>query len=80
VFLGIFITVTELPAVVMLGLWFALQCVEGIVSVAARPGVGGVAWFAHVGGFVFGVGVAWIMRTAGGFRSPDPRHQIWYRH
>jgi membrane associated rhomboid family serine protease len=47
------IRVVELPAVAMLGLWFALQLLQGFVS-AVAPG-GGVAFWAHVGGFVAGV-------------------------
>ncbi len=44
----------ELPAVLYLGLWFALQIVSGTTALAA-PGVGGVAWWAHVGGFLAGM-------------------------
>jgi len=45
----------ELPAVVYLIFWFAVQLYWGIVSGAAGILVGGVAWWAHVGGFLFGV-------------------------
>ena len=80
VFLGIFITVTELPAVVMLGFWFALQFLQGALSLAAQPGGGGVAWFAHVGGFLFGVVVAWWMRVRQRLREPSAQYRVWYRH
>jgi hypothetical protein len=80
VFLGLFVTVAELPALLMLGFWFALQFFQGALSLAARPGLGGVAWFAHVGGFVAGVAVAWWIRARGRLRQPAPRYQIWYRH
>src|SRR5438445_3790459 len=44
-----------LPAVVFLGWWFVLQFFNGALSLAAKgPGFGGVAWWAHVGGFLFG--------------------------
>ena len=51
-----FFTVIELPAVVMLGIWFAEQAVFAAVGLTtATGGSGGVAYFAHVGGFVFGL-------------------------
>jgi membrane associated rhomboid family serine protease len=49
-------TVIELPAMVMLALWFAEQAVFGAVGLTdPTGGGGGVAYFAHVGGFVFGL-------------------------
>ncbi len=54
-----FITFVELPAVVVLGFWFVLQAFQGAASLGtASPG--GVAWFAHIGGFLFGLVVAWL--------------------
>ena len=49
-----FITMIELPAVAVLGFWFVLQFFNGVGSLTAHI-EGGVAYFAHVGGFVFGV-------------------------
>lgn len=54
VFLGWFIRLVELPAVLVLSLWFLLQVVEGLWSLAA-PGVVTVAFWAHVGGFIAGL-------------------------
>jgi membrane associated rhomboid family serine protease len=56
VFVIFFFGVFELPALVMLGLWFAQQAVFGAAGLTnpANAG-GGVAYFAHVGGFVFGL-------------------------
>ena len=52
----LFFTVIEIPAMVMLGLWFAMQAVFGAVGLTdPTGGGGGVAYFAHVGGFVFGL-------------------------
>lgn len=52
----IFLQVAELPALIVLGLWFALQFINGMVSVGSgTAGMGGVAWWAHVGGFVAGM-------------------------
>jgi membrane associated rhomboid family serine protease len=53
VFLGFFVQVVKLPALIVIGFWAIIQLVSGLLS-AGQPG-GGVAWFAHVGGFVFGV-------------------------
>jgi membrane associated rhomboid family serine protease len=51
-----FITVRQIPAVVLLGFWFILQLVSGTVVLGADAAdVGGVAYFAHVGGFVAGM-------------------------
>jgi membrane associated rhomboid family serine protease len=52
----LFFTVIEIPATVMLGLWFAMQAAFGAVGLTdPTGGGGGVAYFAHVGGFVFGL-------------------------
>jgi membrane associated rhomboid family serine protease len=50
--LGLFTQLVHLPAILVLGLWFAIQLVS---SLLAAPGVGGVAFGAHVGGFVAGM-------------------------
>lgn len=55
--LGFFIRMTMLPAVVVLGLWFVLQFFSGVMSIGG-PDVGGVAFWAHIGGFVSGVVLA----------------------
>ncbi len=43
-----------LPAIVVLGFWFVLQFLNGVMSFGVGQ-VGGVAWFAHIGGFLFGL-------------------------
>ncbi len=54
-----FFQIIEIPAVVFLLLWFGMQVLYGLATVsAAGHVVGGVAWWAHVGGFVFGMIVA----------------------
>jgi membrane associated rhomboid family serine protease len=50
-----FIRIIRVPAVVYLAVWFGLQILSGSAAQAAAPGQGGVAWWAHAGGFVFGV-------------------------
>jgi membrane associated rhomboid family serine protease len=50
-----FFGVIELPAVAMLGAWFIVQAVFGAAGLTAPTSGGGVAYFAHIGGFIFGV-------------------------
>jgi membrane associated rhomboid family serine protease len=55
VFIIFFFTILELPAVLILALWFLQQVLFGYLDLAQPSGdAGGVAYFAHVGGFVFG--------------------------
>jgi len=51
----IFWFTVDLPAFLILGYWFAIQFFSGISSVGARAANGGVAYWAHIGGFVLGV-------------------------
>ncbi len=55
VFLVVFITVVQLPAVVVLIFWFLFQLFAGIAGIAGSGGEGGVAYFAHIGGFIAGL-------------------------
>ncbi len=56
IFFVIFITTIEVPAILMIGYWFAVQLFSGFGQLAeASNQQGGTAWFAHVGGFVAGV-------------------------
>jgi membrane associated rhomboid family serine protease len=54
IFIIIFVTIVQLPALVVLGAWFLLQLLPAFSQPVAEGG-GGVAYFAHVGGFVFGL-------------------------
>jgi membrane associated rhomboid family serine protease len=54
VFIIIIFTIIELPALVVLGLWFLLQLLPAFSQPVVDSG-GGVAYFAHIGGFVFGL-------------------------
>jgi len=60
VFLGFFITTFAVPAWLMLGYWFLLQVLGGIPMLAAESG--GVAFWAHAGGFVAGMLLIWLFR------------------
>ena len=60
-----FVWLIEVPAVAYLAFWFVLQLLSGVASLGEPDGMGGVAWWAHVGGFVAGiVGVAVISPPA----------------
>ncbi len=69
--LGILIRVFEAPAWAFLGLWFLLQVVQGLMTVGLEL-VGGVAWWAHIGGFVVGLTIAALLRGLHRLR-PAPR-------
>jgi len=59
--LFIFFFTVELPALVLLGYWFVIQALSGLGSLAIRT-TGGVAWWAHVGGFLLGMALAKPLR------------------
>jgi membrane associated rhomboid family serine protease len=83
VFLGFFVTTIAVPAVFMLGYWFVLQLLSGWLSNAAE---GGVAFWAHVGGFVAGAVLVLLFRNPRlldrhpyyGFRRGSPTRS-WHR-
>lgn len=60
--LGIFWERVELPAVLFLGFWFLLQWFQGLSTIGQVADVGGVAFWAHIGGFVSGVIGVLLMR------------------
>jgi membrane associated rhomboid family serine protease len=74
VFLLFFYQLIEVPAVIILAFWFLLQLVDGVASLGAQTAQGGVAFFAHIGGFVAGAVVGLVVRTT--MRRP-PRTQVW---
>src|SRR5437016_7416150 len=73
IFLGI-ILIREIPAVWFLGLWFAFQAWQGGLSLYHPAAAGGVAVFAHIGGFAFGVLTGLVLRARG--NSPP---MVWQR-
>ncbi len=54
IFIGFFIQIIRVPALIVIGFWGVIQIVNGIVS-KGLVSQGGVAWFAHIGGFIFGL-------------------------
>jgi membrane associated rhomboid family serine protease len=69
-FILIFIPI-PIPAFIMIGLWFLQNLFAGVASVndAANPDTG-VAFFAHVGGFIFGMLTVWLFLRNAGRRDP----------
>lgn len=61
VFTGYYVTTANLPVWLFLGYWFAIQIVSGFATFDPNAD-GGVAWFAHIGGFVFGLFIALFLR------------------
>jgi membrane associated rhomboid family serine protease len=64
VFFFFFIRVIPIPAAIILGLWFLMQ----ILNIGLG---GGVAWFAHVGGFLVGIGLIMVFRRPPRFAVPN---------
>lgn len=50
-----FIRIIKLPALFVLSFWIVFQLISGTLSLSNKPGHGGVAWFAHIGGFFAGM-------------------------
>jgi membrane associated rhomboid family serine protease len=54
--------IIPMPALVVIGLWIVLQLVSGIGSITTTAETGGVAYMAHIGGFVAGLAMAFVLR------------------
>jgi len=54
VFLIVIFTTIQIPAFIVIGIWFATQVMSGLGTLGTNTG-GGVAWFAHIGGFITGI-------------------------
>ena len=66
IILGFFFRLVKIPAVVVLGFWIVLQVLNGLGSFGAS---GGVAFFAHIGGFLAGMGLLFLLRPRAGTRA-----------
>jgi len=55
-------TIIEIPAVIFLLFWFASQLYSGLFAIQGSSG-SGIAWWAHIGGFIFGVAMVFFFRT-----------------
>ncbi|MFC1908264.1 rhomboid family intramembrane serine protease [Chloroflexota bacterium] len=67
-----FISFIRIPAIYLLGLWFLLQFISGIGSLGLSSQGGGVAYWAHIGGFAFGIIVVFIYKIV-------TRERLWPR-
>lgn len=70
-----FLQIIELPAVIVLGFWFVIQFFSGTVSLTESPSGAGVAWWAHVGGFVSGIILFYVIRKL--FVTKPVRRRYW---
>jgi membrane associated rhomboid family serine protease len=65
IFLGFFAQIAELPALLVLGFWFVMQLFNGLASLGGVADAGGgVAFFAHIGGFLTGAVLTWLFMLA----------------
>jgi rhomboid family protein len=62
VFLGFYGTITYVPALIMIGLWIAIQLIS-VVGLQEATGGGGVAFWAHIGGFAAGLILTFFLRS-----------------
>jgi membrane associated rhomboid family serine protease len=77
IFFGI-ILIREIPAFWFLGIWIALQAWTGGLSLLHPQSGGGVAFFAHIGGFAFGLATGLVLvATNRRPRVPPPRRPAW---
>jgi membrane associated rhomboid family serine protease len=72
VYFGLFFQLIEIPAIVLLGIWFVVQIAGAVMASGASAEAGGVALFAHIGGFAAGVIVGLLVRAGGGDGRPRP--------
>lgn len=74
--LGFFTEIVRIPAFFVLAFWFLQQFVAGALSLSARTAqTGGVAWWAHIGGFAAGLLLVGLFQRRR--RRPTPRDRGW---
>lgn len=56
-------SMTQMPALIVIGFWFVLQFISSVASASSHSDVGGVAYLAHVGGFISGLVIALFFRN-----------------
>ena len=74
VWIVIFFRIVNVPAWAMLGLWFIMNLVSGLMAAPSKPGV---AFWAHVGGFVSGLVLVMVLRPSGVAVLQPPRSQAF---
>ena len=76
IFIIFFVTLVEIPALILLAVWFVLQFIPALGQVAVESGGDqGIAYFAHVGGFLFGLAAIKLFATRR--REPEPRLPVY---
>jgi membrane associated rhomboid family serine protease len=73
----VFLHVVVIPAPIFLGIWFLFQFLQGALTSTEAAGV---AWWAHIGGFVVGVGVALLLRATHHVSPPVERRLPYADH
>lgn len=75
-----FLRIVYIPAFIYLGFWFVSQLFNGFLALTAVGAMqaGGVAWWAHIGGFVFGLAVLGVIRLVSPRRPPPPPPPHYY--
>ena len=61
-------TIIEIPAVIFLLFWFGSQLYSGLFAIQGSSG-SGIGWWAHIGGFLFGILMVFFFRTRKTYRS-----------
>ncbi len=83
IFAGHFVTVIMIPAWVMLGYWIVIQFISGFMALGVRTeDTGGVAFWAHIGGFVLGAALVFLFRDRSAVarqREARAGGQAWQR-
>jgi hypothetical protein len=75
--LGFFFPLVQIPAVLFLGVWFLQQFLSGSLSLAARTAqTGGVAWWAHIGGFAAGLLLVALFQRP---QRRPPARDLWWQ-
>ena len=77
VFIFFYLDLVEIPAIFFLGIWFFMQLFSGVGSIGADAASGGVAFWAHVGGFVAGAGLGALVRLRGQAAQRRELPQDW---
>ena len=72
-FIGPFITMARIPALIMIGFWFVTQLLSGVMALGVSEQTSGVAFWAHVGGFIVGLPLVLLLRR------PRPATSYSYR-
>lgn len=79
ILLFFFITFAEIPAVLYLGFWFLVQFLSGLMTLGASQNVGGIAYWAHIGGFLSGLLLVYLFagRPRAQPRSYPDEYRPW---